>query len=126
MTNLTLGQRIAELRKKRNMKQSDLAEKLNVSTSTIAMWETGKRDPDTEKVNELASLFNVTTDYLLGRNKVQNIPIEDIAITQTEKDFLILARHAEAIPEEEKENLKNTIADTIEIYLSRINKKRGK
>jgi len=125
MTNFTLGQRISELRKKRNMKQSDLAERLRVSTSTIAMWETGKRDPDTEKLNELASIFNVTTDYLLGRNEVQNIPIENIAVTKTEKDFLILARHAEAIPEEEKEKLKNTIADTIDLYLSRVNKKRG-
>lgn len=89
------------------------------------MWETGKRDPDTEKLNELASIFNVTTDYLLGRNEVQNIPIENIAVTKTEKDFLILARHAEAIPEEEKEKLKNTIADTIDLYLSRVNKKRG-
>lgn len=123
MNNQTLGQRISGLRRKRNMKQSDLASLLQMSTSTIAMWESGSRDPDTAMVSKLASTFKVTADFILGREEIQDVPIENIAITNTQKDFLILARHAENIPDDEKEKLKTTIADTIDLYLSRINKK---
>lgn len=65
----TLGPRMAELRKKRNMTQAQLAVELKKSTSTIAMWETGHRDPDSDMIARIASLFNVSTDYLLGRSE---------------------------------------------------------
>lgn len=62
----TLGSRISDLRKKRNMTQADLAEAIGKSTSTVAMWETGQRDPGTEAIAQLARLFKVSADYLLG------------------------------------------------------------
>lgn len=64
-----MGQRIAALRKKLDLNQAQLAEKLNVSSSTIAMWETNNRAIKDEDLSSLADFFNVTTDYLLGRNK---------------------------------------------------------
>ena len=51
--------RLAEFRKKKGLAQRELAEKLSVSTSTIAMWETGSRRPTLEKASEIALFFGV-------------------------------------------------------------------
>ena len=61
------GEILAELRKDRGMTQKALAERLHVSVGTISNYENGAHMPDVEKLTELADLFKVTTDYLLGR-----------------------------------------------------------
>lgn len=47
------------------MTQKDFANHLNVSAPTVAMWETGKRSPDIEKLKEIAKFFKVSSDWLL-------------------------------------------------------------
>lgn len=63
--------KMLNLRKKNKMFQSDIAEKLNVSTSTVGMWEQGRSKPDDECITEMARLFNVSTDYLLDNEVSQ-------------------------------------------------------
>ena len=60
--------KIKELRQNFGITQSKLAEKLNLSRSTIAMYETGASEPDFETANKIADYFNVSIDYLLGRD----------------------------------------------------------
>lgn len=60
-----MGTRIAALRRGAGMSQADLARRLNVSTSTIGMYEQGRREPSADRLVALAGLFGVTTDYLL-------------------------------------------------------------
>ncbi|QEK11653.1 helix-turn-helix transcriptional regulator [Crassaminicella thermophila] len=60
------GSRLKHLRSKKKITQQELAELLNVSPSTIGMYEQGRRDPDTNTIKFLANYFNVSTDYLLG------------------------------------------------------------
>lgn len=67
-----LGQRIKELREEQNLTQEDLAKKLGISKSTIGMYETNKRQPDTATKEALADLFNVDMDYLYGRSEIKN------------------------------------------------------
>lgn len=67
-----LGQRIARLRKNKNLSQADLAKIINIGTSTLGMYETGKREPNNEMLSRIADYFNVTTDYLLGRAESNN------------------------------------------------------
>ncbi|EGL82062.1 helix-turn-helix domain protein [Caldalkalibacillus thermarum TA2.A1] len=62
-----LGIRLKELRKEHKLTQPQLADKLNVGKSTVAMWETGDREPDYEMLQKIADFFEVSTDYLLGR-----------------------------------------------------------
>lgn len=59
--------RLKEVRKKRSFTQVTLAEELEVSKGTVAMWETGKRKPDFEMLCRLSELLDVKTDYLLGQ-----------------------------------------------------------
>ena len=61
-----IGKIIAEQRKKLNMSQMDLADKLNVSNKTISKWECGNGIPDIESLDKLARVFGVTLDELLN------------------------------------------------------------
>lgn len=63
------GLRLKELREKNGYTQESLANKLNTSRSRIANYEQGKREPDFEMQEAIADLFNVTIDYLFGRNE---------------------------------------------------------
>lgn len=59
-----------ELRKKLNLNQEELAEKVSVTQTSVSRWEKGKSTPDYETLKKLAHLFNVTTDYLLGNEQL--------------------------------------------------------
>ncbi len=60
-----LGTRIAALRVGAGMNQWELAEKMEVSPSTIGMYEQGRREPSGRRLVLLGRLFGVSTDYLL-------------------------------------------------------------
>ena len=64
---MTIGKRIAILRKQKKISQTDLAKALNVAPSTIGMWETDQRALKDDSLKQLADFFDVSTDYLLGR-----------------------------------------------------------
>lgn len=55
------------LRAEKNWSQSDLAERLCVSKSTVSMYEQGLREPNFKTLNMLADIFQVDIDYLMGR-----------------------------------------------------------
>lgn len=64
-----LGTTIKKLRKDIGITQMVLAKALNVSKSTIAMWETNCREPDLDTIKKIAEFFGVSVDYLTG-NKI--------------------------------------------------------
>jgi transcriptional regulator with XRE-family HTH domain len=64
--DMNTAQRIAALRDEKHMSQAELAKNLNISASTVGMWETGKRMPSPDLIKSLAKLFDVSSDYLLG------------------------------------------------------------
>ena len=67
--NMSLGKRLRDLRNSRGYTQRELAELLSIANSTLAMYEIDKREPDNKTLGILADFFNVTTDYLLGREQ---------------------------------------------------------
>ena len=62
--NMTLGQRISELRKERGYAQEYVAEQLNVSRQAVSKWETDQCAPDTYNLIALSELFGVSVEYL--------------------------------------------------------------
>ena len=60
-------QRIRDLREDRDLKQRQLAEYLNCSQQVYSNYELGQRDIPTDVLIRLASLYNVSIDYLLGQ-----------------------------------------------------------
>ena len=79
-------ERLKSLRKKCGYTQVSLAETLGVSKGTVAMWETGKRTPDFETLIRLSDLFDVRTDYILGKsNDSSSAKLSDDDIEQLER-----------------------------------------
>lgn len=60
-------QRLLELRKLNKLTQINIAEYLNISQPSYIRYENGSAEPSYENLVKLADLFDVTTDYLLGR-----------------------------------------------------------
>lgn len=60
--------RLKELRNSKKLNQGEMAEILGVAAGTYRNWEQGVRHPDTNMLIKLADYFDVSTDYLLGRN----------------------------------------------------------
>lgn len=102
---MTLGEKNKEARKQCGLSQEQLAEKMAVSRSAIAKWETDKGLPDVDNLKALAQLLNVSVDYLLddgGTVDVQvirqayNLSDYGKGIRKTKKDRLILAKFSGA------------------------------
>lgn len=66
---MNVGNIIKDLRKEKNLTQSQLAEMLFTSQDTVSLWERGKSLPDVTTIVRLTKIFNVTSDYLLGIEK---------------------------------------------------------
>lgn len=58
--------RIKELRRAGNYRQSDIARGTHIDQKTLSNYETGKTHPDSKSIIAIAKFFNVSTDYLLG------------------------------------------------------------
>ena len=66
---MTLGEKIKDLRKKANISQEELAEKVGVSRQAVTKWESDSGLPDIENLKSIAALFNISTDELLDYKK---------------------------------------------------------
>lgn len=60
------GERISQLRHSKSMTQEQLGQLLNVSAQAVSKWEKGDSLPDISLITELATVFDCTTDFLLG------------------------------------------------------------
>ena len=71
-------------RKASGKTQKDVAEYLGVGQSTYKNYECGIREPNDDTTVKLAELFNVTTDYLLGREPLPN-PFADLNLSEDDE-----------------------------------------
>ncbi len=67
---MNLGEKIKEARKQCGLSQEQLAEKMAVSRSAVAKWESNIGLPDVDNLKTLATLLNVSIDYLLDNGKL--------------------------------------------------------
>lgn len=67
---MTLGRKIKEARGRFGLSQEQLAEKINVSRSAVAKWESDNGIPDVENIKLLACIFNLSIDYLLDEEGI--------------------------------------------------------
>lgn len=70
---MIFGERIKQLRLEHQWTQEYVCEKLNISSGALSRYETGMYEPKSlELVKDFAKLFDVSTDYLLGKSDVRN------------------------------------------------------
>ena len=63
---------LANLRKNSKLSQEKLANDIGVARYTVSDWENERTQPDNESLDKLATYFNVSVDYLLGRTNIKN------------------------------------------------------
>lgn len=64
-----IGDRMKSLREKRGVMQQDVCEALNIEQSTLANYENNRRVPKVEILAKIADYYNVSVDYLLGKDR---------------------------------------------------------
>ncbi len=76
---MSIGERLINLRKSKNLSQEQVADKLNVTRQTISKWETDQSMPDLDKIIPICELFGITTDELLSGvvKEKEEVMIED-------------------------------------------------
>ena len=71
MNQVKIGKFIAECRKKKNLTQAQLAEKLNITDRAISKWETGKGMPDPSIMLDLCNELNISVNELLSGEMIE-------------------------------------------------------
>ncbi|MBP3555008.1 MAG: helix-turn-helix transcriptional regulator [Clostridia bacterium] len=66
---MDIGNKIVQLREENQMSQTELAELLDVSRQTVSKWERNVCEPEAKRIVQLAKIFHITTDYLLGNER---------------------------------------------------------
>ncbi|MCL2508995.1 MAG: helix-turn-helix domain-containing protein [Oscillospiraceae bacterium] len=85
-------EKIKNLRELNQMTQSDLARKLGVTRSSVNAWEMGINTPSTQYLVELAQLFRVSTDYLLGVERSVTVRVDHLAEDEKEIIFALMKK----------------------------------
>ena len=100
---MEIGNKILELRKKNNLSQEALAEKIGVTRQTISKWELGETAPDIKQAKELSKVFNVSLDELTD-NDIKNVL--EAKVSNTEKLAGIIIKILNQLQKKNKEKTK--------------------
>ena len=73
--------RLKQLRKEKELTQQGLADRLEISKSSVNMYERGEREPGIQTLEAIADLFNVDMDYLIGKSSVPNRSQAELPLT---------------------------------------------
>lgn len=106
-----LVSRIIDLREKRDWTQAELGRKIGVEKSAMNKIENVTRKVSTEELQKLAEVFNVTTDYLLGKKQIPDWTDENdlIELDKLLDSNVIMAFNGENLTEEEKQRVKDVL-----------------
>lgn len=84
-----LGERLQEQRQLKNLSQKEVAKTINVSASIVSNYEKGERTPSLEILMALARLYQCSTDYLLGFEKMEKNRVLNISMLNDEQQKLL-------------------------------------
>ncbi len=87
MGNQFFSTRVKELREKAGLTMDQLAQQIGVTKSRISMWENNGVIPRMNVLLELASFFNVTTDFLLGHDDTKHISAENSRLCSLQRNL---------------------------------------
>lgn len=125
----TFGERLKLLRKSRNLTQQQIADLLFVNKSSVSRYESNSQLPETPQLQKLADYFEVSIDYLLGRNNESHVSLNsenksNKNIDEIIEDFEISLDTAtmpngENMDEKSKELLRQNLKYIYELILSK-------
>ena len=83
---MTIGKRIAQLRKEKGMTQEEISQKMEVSAQAVSKWENDQTCPDITSLPKLAKILGVTVDELLS-GKEETEPVARVLAPEERKDI---------------------------------------
>ena len=89
------AERIKGLREARGWTQAELARRMNITRNGVNSWEQGLSTPSPACLVDLAKLFSVSTDYLLGVERLETVNVTGL----NEQDIALLAQLADRLRE---------------------------
>lgn len=87
-----VSDRIRLLRERRGLTQSELAKQLGITRSSVNAWEQGISVPSTQYIVELAAIFKISTDYLLGVESTASINVSGLTDEDIELAHSLIER----------------------------------
>jgi len=82
--------KIKELRKEKNISQKELSEKIGIDNSQLSKIEKGKMMPTLHQLMEISSIFNVSLDWLIGREELKEPINQDPSAANNDKYITLL------------------------------------
>lgn len=76
---VNFGEKLKTLRTEAGMTQTELAKRLSITKSVVSYYELQERTPSPDVLIQLADIFHVTTDYLLGIDRKKMIDVSDLS-----------------------------------------------
>ncbi len=76
---VNFGNKLKTLRTEAGMTQTELAKRLSITKSVVSYYELQERTPSPDVLIQLADIFHVTTDYLLGIDHKKIIDVSDLS-----------------------------------------------
>ena len=126
---MNFANRLKSLREEKKLSQEELSQLINISRSTLSMYEINKRQPDPETLQKIADFFDVSVDYLLGRTDKRNIDVSNDVDERLHKvmqelgpDVLLAFYDLPNMTDEEKEN----VITLLEVIKAKREKKKKK
>ena len=97
----SFGQRFLRLRKEKKLTQDEIAKKLNITAQSVSKWENDNSYPDVALLVDIASIFNITVDELLGKESKTATILEE----HERKDINKLVLKVKILSEDNKVNI---------------------
>lgn len=94
---LIFRERLKALREQHDLEQKDMGKKLNITASAYGFYEQGRNEPSLETLVEIAKIFQVSTDYLLGLSNTEKLPVnysisKDLTLSESELEVIRIMR----------------------------------
>lgn len=97
---MSIGERILELRKQKGLSQQDVADKIGISKAQLSRYEAKGVQPPADCINQLAELFEVSTDFLI-KGEADDIAQKSIHNTELLNQF----KRVSALPDYEQKTI---------------------
>ena len=95
MNKSVFANRLKNLRESKGMSQKDLAKLLKRSIQTISNWETEMNFPNLQTFDELCSILDTSSDYMLGRDNQKTVSVKGLS-EEAISDLIRVIEHMKA------------------------------
>lgn len=98
---IPFGENLRKLRNERQLTQAQLAKRVGVSDSMVALYETGDRLPSLSSLIDIARVFGVSTDFLLGVDRFREdvLDVSGLAPKQVKAISVLVDQYRELLDE---------------------------